>query len=91
MATARRDDDGRSRCCTRAGRYGRREGSWIFEMMCSPSGLSRTVSGVIFPSVPGAPFGQSFMGVCCADANQEQSNIMASKDRIVLAVRKLSS
>ena len=58
-----------------AGRYGRSEGSWIFEMMCSPSGLSRTVSGVIFPSVPGAPFGQSFIGVCCADANQEQSNI----------------
>src|SRR5882757_1543789 len=76
-----------------AGRYGRREGSWIFERICSPSGLRRTVSGVIFPSVPGAPFGQSFIGVCCADAkpDAEQINSAVSKHRIVLAMRKMSS
>jgi hypothetical protein len=43
--------------------------------------------------VPGAPLGQSFMGVCCADAKPdvEQINSAVSKHRIVLAVRKLSS
>src|SRR5258708_1202411 len=59
-------------------------------MMCSPSGLSRTVSGAVFPSPPGAPLGQSFIGVCCADAkpNAEQINSTVSMLRNFLAVRK---
>src|ERR1700728_2721801 len=51
-----------------SGRYGVIDGCCTFEMTCSPSGVSRTASGAEVASAPGAPFGQSLIGVGCAAA-----------------------
>src|SRR5580658_7440097 len=44
-----------------AGRYGVMEGWWTFDTMCSAFAFTRTVSSMLLPSEPGAPFGQRWM------------------------------
>ena len=91
MTSAWRDDDRRSRCCARCWKIGKKSGVLdirddVLSIRIEPDSFRSD-----FPSVPGAPFGQSFIGDGCADANEEQSNSRASKYRIVLALGKLSS